>query len=83
MIPADDARNTLEFSDHFIIQPTFRSWSATPPRYANEGIQCPDGFSYSSDNNRAWLTIDQLRMMIATEMDQPKNEPKLAPQHAA
>ncbi|MDE0935795.1 MAG: UDP-N-acetylglucosamine 4,6-dehydratase (inverting) [Mariniblastus sp.] len=88
MIPADDARNTLEFSDHFIIQPTFRSWSGTPPHYANEGIQCPNGFSYSSDNNLAWLTIDQLRTMIATEMDQPKKEQPfvpqpIVPQHAA
>lgn len=64
MIPADEARHTLEFDDHFVIQPAFRSWSTTPPAYASEGTPCPEGFSYSSDNNEVWLNVDLIREMI-------------------
>jgi UDP-N-acetylglucosamine 4,6-dehydratase (inverting) len=64
MIPADEARQTIEFDDHFIIQPGFRSWSSKTPGYLNEGCQCPAGFSYSSDNNAEWLSVPELRQMI-------------------
>lgn len=64
MIPADEARHTLEFDDHFIIQPAFRSWSSKAPAYADEGQPCDEGFSYSSDNNAQWFSIEQLRAMI-------------------
>lgn len=69
MIPVDEARNTMEFDDHYVIRPTFLSWSNTPPAYANEGTMCKEGFGYSSDNNEDWLTIEQLRSMIARDMD--------------
>lgn len=64
MIPADEAKQTIEFDDHFIIEPAFRSWSAQAPPYLAQGKRCPEGFSYASDNNTDWLTIEQLRSMI-------------------
>lgn len=75
MIPEDEARHTMEFDDHFIIQPTFRSWSNSPPAYANEGTMCKDGFCYSSDRNVDWLTIPQLRDMIARDLENANHEP--------
>ncbi|MDB4777960.1 UDP-N-acetylglucosamine 4,6-dehydratase (inverting) [bacterium] len=67
MIPADEARQTLEFEDHFIIQPSIRSWSNETPTYRESGTPCPEGFSYSSDNNTQWLTQQQLQHLIQTE----------------
>lgn len=82
MIPVDEARHTLEFDDHYVIQPTFRSWSNSPPAYADEGILCKDGFCYSSDINSDWLTIPQLRAMIAQDFE--NNQPEtLEPNQAA
>jgi UDP-N-acetylglucosamine 4,6-dehydratase (inverting) len=67
MIPADEARHTLEFDDHYIIQPAFRSWTTDAPQYAAQGKRCPEGFSYSSDNNDAWLTTEQIQIMLQEE----------------
>lgn len=67
MIPADESRNTLEFDDHYIVQPAFRSWTDIPPQYIGDGIPCPEGFSYSSDNNDHWLDVEQLQQMIASD----------------
>ena len=67
MIPTDEARHTLEFEDHYVILPAFRSWATEPPGYARAGRPCPDGFEYSSDSNVAWLTSDQIEMMLANE----------------
>ena len=77
MIPADEARQTLEFDDHYIIQPAYRSWSNVPPAYVAEGKPCPDGFAYSSDSNADWLTVEQLRTLIDDEEAKTKVRTKL------
>lgn len=64
MIPEDESRTTLEFSDHYIVQPSVRSWSNRPPLYAAEGVPCPDGFCYASNNNSEWLSVSELRALI-------------------
>jgi UDP-N-acetylglucosamine 4,6-dehydratase len=66
MLPADEARQTLEFDDHFIIEPSFRPWTREEPAYATEGKRCSEGFCYASDNNPEWLTVDQLRQLIGS-----------------
>ncbi len=65
MIPADEARQTLEFDDHYVIQPTLRYWTKQPPKYVETGRVCEEGFTYSSDSNRDWLSVGQLRELIA------------------
>jgi UDP-N-acetylglucosamine 4,6-dehydratase len=63
MIIEDDGRNTLEFDDHFVVQPQFHWWSDD---YGDEkgGKPVPDGFRYSSDRNDHWLTGSELLEMI-------------------
>ncbi|OGC11393.1 UDP-N-acetylglucosamine 4,6-dehydratase (inverting) [candidate division WOR-1 bacterium RIFOXYA12_FULL_52_29] len=61
MISEDDARQTLELDDCYVIQPAFQWWSRT--NHA-KGKAVPEGFSYSSDKNKEWLTIKQLQAMI-------------------
>jgi len=63
MIPEDEARQTYEFDDHFVIEPSFSWWNRSAQN--NGGERCPDNFSYSSDNNNDWLTILQLRQLLA------------------
>ena len=64
MVPADEAHQTLEFPKYYIIQPNQRSWSSVPPKYLEDGIRCPDDFSYESDNNPEWLSVRELRDLI-------------------
>jgi UDP-N-acetylglucosamine 4,6-dehydratase len=60
LISEDEARNTLEFDDMYLLQPLFPWWGEGPPR---GGRPLPDGFRYSSDGNASWLTEAQLREM--------------------
>lgn len=65
MIPADESRMTLEFDDHYIVQPSARPWSQKEPAYVAAGKPCEDGFCYASNNNTHWLTVAELRDTIA------------------
>ncbi|WKT77724.1 UDP-N-acetylglucosamine 4,6-dehydratase (inverting) [Lysinibacillus fusiformis] len=60
MIMEDDARHTVEFDDHYVIQPEFPWWSK---KFAEGGKTLPEGFAYTSDNNTEWLTIEQLEKL--------------------
>jgi UDP-N-acetylglucosamine 4,6-dehydratase len=64
MVPMDDARNTVEFEDCYVIKPTFRFFSR---RFCEEGSRpVPEDFEYNSGTNSQWLTIDKLKEMITT-----------------
>lgn len=62
MISAEDARNTLEFDDYYIIQPAADWWQAK-----NEGLggsPVPADFSYDSGNNTQWLSVEDMKKLI-------------------
>ena len=61
MITEDDARHTLEYDDYFVIQPEFPWWTS---EHANGGEKLPQGFSYVSNVNNQWLTVDELRELV-------------------
>jgi len=63
MIMEDDARHTVEFDNYYIIQPEFPWWSK---KFAEGGKELPDGFSYTSDSNTDWLTVEKLRELVNT-----------------
>jgi UDP-N-acetylglucosamine 4,6-dehydratase/5-epimerase len=62
MISKDDAPNTEEFKDYYVIKPEFRYFSR---RYNNHGGQpVPEDFEYNSRTNPWQLSIEELRQMI-------------------
>jgi UDP-N-acetylglucosamine 4,6-dehydratase/5-epimerase len=61
MISADDARNTLELADCYIISPSFYWWDKNNHLQAKK---VPEGFVFSSDTNQASLTIENLQMIL-------------------
>lgn len=62
MIPKDEARNTLEYEDHYIIQPDFRFFKR---RFSlNSGKSVPKDFEYNSGTNPWRLNVDEMREMI-------------------
>jgi len=65
LIPPDEARQTLEFDDHFVIEPAFAWWTRTDVLEKNGGRRCAEGFVYSSDTNDQWLTVEEIRELIA------------------
>ena len=62
MIPGDDSRNTYEYDTHYLIAPAFHEWTVSDYR-SNGGRPVGDGFTYASDTNDHWLTVDELRAM--------------------
>jgi UDP-N-acetylglucosamine 4,6-dehydratase len=64
MISEDDARLTLEFDDHYVIQPQFEWWEKKGEGLRDNSSTMPDGFRYSSDSNTEWLSVEELRAII-------------------
>jgi len=72
MIGVEDAPNTYEYKEHFKILPQIHDWCRDVFRI-KDGNQVPDGFSYSSDNNPAWMTIEELRQWIKNNRHKIEN----------
>ena len=62
MVPEDEARNTREHDDCYVILPSHHDWNGNPG--ANHGKPCAGDFSYNSKTNKEWLTLEQLRDMV-------------------
>lgn len=59
MCPADDSHLTLEFDDHFVIQPTIQfahKADFTTNALGETGTLVEQGFAYDSGNNTDWLS---------------------------
>lgn len=70
MIGAEDANNTWEFEDHFRIASEVEP-SNNEKMKAIGGVPVESGFSYQSDSNSEWMSVDSLRGWIAA------NEPTM------
>jgi UDP-N-acetylglucosamine 4,6-dehydratase/5-epimerase len=71
LISEDEARNTVELKNMYVIQPAHSWWKrgdlpgATAVR---------EGFRYASETNPEWLTREDLRELVAAEED-PLSDP--------
>lgn len=67
MCPADDSHLTLEFEDHYVIQPTIFFHSRTNNYSRNNigetGRLVPQGFEYNSGSNAHFLGIGEIQEM--------------------
>lgn len=63
MIAPEDAPHTYEFDDYYKILPAIHNWSKDPRRI-NGGRPVSFDFTYSSDNNSEWMTIETLKSWI-------------------
>ena len=61
MIAVADAPRTVRRADRYVVAPTLAVWGGYEPP---AGDPVPDDFSYSSDNNDLWLSVEDLRAMI-------------------
>lgn len=68
MCPADDSHRTIEFDDHFVIEPTIKFTDTKLDYYSNplgeKGKSVPEGFEYSSEKNDWWLGNDEMLRII-------------------
>jgi UDP-N-acetylglucosamine 4,6-dehydratase len=63
MIGPEDAPHTYEYQEHYKILPAIHNWSQDPKRI-NGGKLVASDFTYSSDNNNSWMSVNTLRAWI-------------------
>jgi UDP-N-acetylglucosamine 4,6-dehydratase len=61
LVTEDESRHCIETDNSFVILPEYASWSMRE----HEGVRLDSGFRYTSDDNDAWLTVDDLRDIAA------------------
>ncbi len=62
LISEDDARHTVEYDGHYVIEPEFHWW--TRSMRSEGGRPVEDAFRYTSDSNAEWLSVAQMREML-------------------
>ena len=55
----EDSATTYEYDKHFIVYPQMTWNNRQQPDLS--GKKVTDGFSYSSDNNTEWLSVEDIR----------------------
>lgn len=68
MISFEDAPHTYEYDGYYKILPAIHNWSQDPLRI-NGGKLVPADFTYESDTNTEWMTIETLRDWVAKYHD--------------
>jgi UDP-N-acetylglucosamine 4,6-dehydratase len=63
LISEDEARNTVELKDMFVVQPAEAIWFGYS--WQDKGSPLPEGYVYSSDNNSEWLDVEGIKKFIA------------------
>ena len=68
LIHEDEARTTIELEDMFVVLPSAQEigfarqcWLA----WAGKGHALPDGFRYTSDTNPRWLSVEEIKALVA------------------
>ena len=64
MVTAEDSFTTYEYEKHFIVYPQMTWNNKQQPDMS--GHKVAEGFSYSSDNNTEWLSVEQIRELLKT-----------------
>ena len=65
MISTDDAINTLEYDDYYVIQPAQPWWDNLEFVDITGGLKVKEQFSYSSENNDKWLSVQELQSILS------------------
>lgn len=63
MITSEDSRLTYDYGGHYIIYPHAEWWSKEK-RFTPGGTPVEEGFSYASNTNEQWLSVEQMREML-------------------
>jgi UDP-N-acetylglucosamine 4,6-dehydratase/5-epimerase len=61
LVSEDEARNTVELSDMYVIKPAHSWWSKENWK---QGLPLPEGFRYASDHNLQWMSTQDLYELV-------------------
>ncbi len=63
MIGFEDAPHTYEYNSYYKILPVIHGWSSDAERI-KDGIKVDENFVYTSDNNKVWMSVEELSSWI-------------------
>ena len=73
MITLTDAINTVEFESYYVILPSSKpNWKIKDfidKSSTEDGKLITDEFSYSSETNKLFLTVEEIRHLIGEELN--------------
>ena len=67
MVTREDSALTYEYENHFIIYPQYNWWGKE--KIIEGGKRVPNEFEYSSGTNTQWLSIEEIREKLKTDLD--------------
>ena len=71
MITSTDSLSTIEFPDYYVILPSYNVWDVDEFTAKSAGVPgkpCEMGFEYNSGTNEDFLTVDEIRALIESEL---------------
>lgn len=85
LIGEDEAHNTIEFQRSYVVQQNRKLQKELLNGRDGRAKSCPDGFKYTSDTNKEWLVVKDLRRLVEEIVDdytieQSRWSPKGVPQ---
>jgi UDP-N-acetylglucosamine 4,6-dehydratase len=75
MVPADEAGQTVDMGDHYVILPAFHHWASAEYMANHGGEPVPEGFVYSSEINDHWLGADEFLELVGLKTDAGRPQP--------
>lgn len=66
MVSAEDSPRTYEYEGHYIIYPNYDWWGKSD--IISGGTLVDPGFIYSSGTNKEWLTVDDIKELLVTDI---------------
>ena len=70
MITTSDSFTTYDLGKYYVILPQMTTWKLEEYLKHFSAKLVPSGFSYSSDKNTEWETVENLRVLIKNHVDQ-------------
>ena len=67
MVTREDSLHTYEYDKHFIVYPHYDWWGKSS--VISGGKLVEQGFEYSSGTNTEWLSVEDLRKKLKTDLD--------------
>lgn len=62
LITEEEGRNAISYNGTYIVLPNYTWWEER--RNYKTGQRLPDGFSYTSNQNDEWLSVEDLRKLV-------------------
>ncbi len=67
MVTREDSLHTYEYEKHFIVYPHYSWWGSK--NVISGGNLVEPGFEYSSGTNTQWLSVEEIRELLKTDLD--------------